>query len=214
MNDCPNAEIRDRLPDLLHEHLDAGARAQVMAHVERCADCRAELALLREARSLLATAPLVDVGRIVRALPSPAAARLARVSTRSRRLDWRVAASIAALALGGVSIGTYATIGKGVHEATVAPIAGAPRLPLVDSGALPPHVQTTVAMAAGSTAFGTTAGARAAVTELATGDGLNDMSASDLQTLLSDIEHMQPVPAAEPDSVVVTGPDVGTSEDN
>ena len=86
MNDCPNAEIRDRLPDLLHEHLDAGARAQVMAHVERCADCRAELALLREARSLLATAPLVDVGRIVRALPSPAAARLARVSTRSRRL--------------------------------------------------------------------------------------------------------------------------------
>ena len=36
MNDCPNAEIRDRLPDLLHDRLDPSARAAVTAHVATC----------------------------------------------------------------------------------------------------------------------------------------------------------------------------------
>ena len=34
MTDCPNAEMRDRLPDLLHERLETSVRAAVMAHVE------------------------------------------------------------------------------------------------------------------------------------------------------------------------------------
>ncbi|PYP60840.1 MAG: hypothetical protein DMD26_18920, partial [Gemmatimonadetes bacterium] len=55
MTDCPNAEMRDRLPDLLHERLDASARAVVMAHVADCDDCRAELVVLREARVVLAS---------------------------------------------------------------------------------------------------------------------------------------------------------------
>ena len=42
MNDCPNAEMRDLLPDLLHERLDASPRAVVSAHVGACEDCRAE----------------------------------------------------------------------------------------------------------------------------------------------------------------------------
>ena len=32
MTDCPNAEIRDLLPDLVHGRLDAAARADVERH--------------------------------------------------------------------------------------------------------------------------------------------------------------------------------------
>jgi len=51
MNDGVNAEFRDALPDLLHGRLNALDRATLTAHVESCADCRAELALLGEARA-------------------------------------------------------------------------------------------------------------------------------------------------------------------
>ena len=53
MSDCPNAEIRDLLPDLLHDRLDAPTRARVLAHVDGCADCRSELELLRSLRGSL-----------------------------------------------------------------------------------------------------------------------------------------------------------------
>ena len=219
MNDCPNAEIRDRLPDLLHERLDPKARAAALAHVEGCADCRAELALLGQTFAILADAPRVDVGRIVRALPSPASVQRSAAPIRSRRFDWRVAASIAALVVGSISIGTYESIGRSVHEAAVSYPTDAtkPALPRLDSlarqaqpveSATAPAVATT----AGATAAATSA--RDGSTELATGDGLGDMSASELQELVGDIGRMQPLPPADPDTVVVTGPEIGSMEDN
>ena len=76
MNDCPNAEIRDQLPDLLHDRLDAasarprcGARrgpAWIAATSSSCCG-RA-----RCARS--SATPRVDVA-IVGALPKPRRAR-------------------------------------------------------------------------------------------------------------------------------------------
>ena len=50
MNDCTNAEIRDQLPDLLHDRLTVSVRDVVVAHVADCADCREELELLRGVR--------------------------------------------------------------------------------------------------------------------------------------------------------------------
>src|SRR5262245_54070345 len=100
MSDCTNAEIRDRLPDLIHDRLDASERTAVMAHVAQCAECRAEVDVLRAARAMFETrAPRVDVGRIVGALPSPRAS--AGRPTRRRAIDWRIAAAITVLAVGG-----------------------------------------------------------------------------------------------------------------
>src|SRR4029079_3088314 len=96
MTDCPNAEMRDRLPDLLHERLETSVRAAVMAHVDECDDCRAEIALLREAHVVLSPA--------VRAVDGVAISRVLIERTRrpvnARRspwMDWRIAASIALL---------------------------------------------------------------------------------------------------------------------
>src|SRR5947209_7568668 len=102
MTDCPDAEIRDRLPDLLHDRLDASTRAAVEAHVAGCADCRAELELLRGIQSAhVVRTPRVNVNAIVAALPAPPVTPMAGapipIASRRRQtwFDWRVAASIA-----------------------------------------------------------------------------------------------------------------------
>src|SRR5512140_1830353 len=66
MNDCPNADVRDLLPD----RLDEAARAMVESHLEGCADCRAELALLRDVRASLRRAPALNVAAIAAAIPA------------------------------------------------------------------------------------------------------------------------------------------------
>src|SRR6185369_16427625 len=100
MNDCLNAEMRDLLPDLLHDRLAADVRAAVTAHVSACADCREELELLQQLQTVLvAGAPRVDVAYVVGALPKPPA----QVKTLSRRAarrtwsDWRIAAAVTLL---------------------------------------------------------------------------------------------------------------------
>jgi hypothetical protein len=100
MNDCPNAGIRDLLCDVVHGTLADADRRRVEAHIAACADCAAELDLLRRARTVLARAtPAVDTARIAAAIPRPYdAARLVRFST------WRIAATIAVVALGAASL--------------------------------------------------------------------------------------------------------------
>src|SRR6185312_3370040 len=98
MNDCPNAEMRDLLPDLLHERLDVSLRAAVTAHVGACEDCRAELTLLEGVQRMLTKqTPRVDVNYVVGALPLASKQRAARqpaarVAPRRRWADWRIAA--------------------------------------------------------------------------------------------------------------------------
>ena len=50
MTECINTEVREALPDLLNGRLSALDTATMNAHVESCAECRAELELLREIR--------------------------------------------------------------------------------------------------------------------------------------------------------------------
>src|SRR5689334_8858442 len=112
MNDCTNAEIRDQLPDLLHERLDDGARAVVMAHVADCIDCRDELRLLGDVRAAIeARAPRVDVAYVIGALPKPPRGEATRIASRRRVwTDWRVAAAVTLLVAGGSSV---ALLGRG-----------------------------------------------------------------------------------------------------
>src|SRR5438445_12287695 len=130
MNDCANADIRDQLPDLLHERLDASARAAVQAHVADCVDCRAELELVRRTRRLImAATPAVDVETIVMALPHPRQA--GAIATR-RRMDWRLAAAVAVFAVGAGSLAVVARGGNGGApivnpvQVTQAPVAPTP----------------------------------------------------------------------------------------
>jgi len=181
MNDCPKVEFRDRLPELVHERLDALERAAVLAHVDGCDDCRAELELLRGMRAVLAVAPHVDIGRIVGSLPAPSP----RLTTKPRRRlrEWQLAAAGVVLFVGGVSLVTY-------ERARVKPPAS------VESTNVAVRDSNSRPATGGSPDTGVTV---ASENELAIGGGLSDLSTSELSNLLSDIERLEPLPQAEPD---------------
>ena len=71
MIECFDPEVRDFLPDLVHGRLGELDTATMLAHVDACESCAAELALLREIRASAPIAPSIDVAQIVSALPAP-----------------------------------------------------------------------------------------------------------------------------------------------
>ena len=99
MTDCPNAEIRDLLPDLVHGTLAGAERQRVEQHIASCVACASEVALIRRARTALSRiAPAVDVERIGARIP-----RFAPRTTGWRVPAWRIAASIVIVALGATT---------------------------------------------------------------------------------------------------------------
>jgi hypothetical protein len=96
MIDCSNAEIRDQLPELVNGQLAGESLAAVRTHVASCSPCQSEVQLIERARAALILAtPRIDASRIAQSLPTP------RAASRSRMFDWRIAATIAVLAVGG-----------------------------------------------------------------------------------------------------------------
>src|SRR6476661_8458113 len=106
MSDCANVEMRELLPELAAGTLDAATRARVNEHLVDCADCASELETLRLVRAAFASAPAVDVRRVVAALPTPVvAARGSREPQLVKRwMDWRVAAALTTITVGGLSL--------------------------------------------------------------------------------------------------------------
>lgn len=204
MIDCPNAEIRDRLPDLLHERLDKSTRAAVMVHVDQCADCRAELALLREARvALTSGARSVEVGAIARSViartraPVAVVAPAAASKSRRRRTwsDWRIAASIAVIAAGAA---TFAVLRSKQETVLLAPA------PVVaNTVAVTPPAVAESARRVHHAAVAPVAAATAQTAELSAGAGVSDLSDNDLRALLQDLESMDAVTPTDPEPVTV-----------
>jgi anti-sigma factor RsiW len=98
MTDCPNATLRDRLPDLVNGRLSPDERRELEAHVGTCAECAAELALLRDLRASMARAPRIDPARVAAAVPAY------RAPARRSWGGWRTAAAITAILVGGASV--------------------------------------------------------------------------------------------------------------
>lgn len=167
MTECPNGEIRDRLPDFVHDQLSTTARATIAAHVAGCAACTAEVALLRELRGTLRDAPVIDVGRIVAALRTPP--RVSRY--RRRQFDWRIAAAIGAVIVGG---GSVAVVSGRLRESE------APRSTVVEQ---PPTQREQ----------------RVAMSGISIDADLADATAGELQELLEDLEAFDGLPAGEPE---------------
>ena len=207
MTDCPNVEMRELLPELLHEELDAATRERVERHVATCGDCAAELALLRSARSALRAAyqPRIDVASIVAALPRPTGRRSAWDGTGSARspLAWRIAAAVAVVSLGGLSF----AVARSPFGASV----GAPSVAVGgDSGA----ARATAPF--GETALAVATPASARRVGLTTGGGLSDLGDTQLETLLGELEQLEAAPAAEPDALtgsrLVAGTTIGSED--
>lgn len=217
MTDCPNAEIRDLLPDLVHGTLAGAERARVESHVATCADCASELALLRVARrALSADVPAVNVERIASALPSPPratvatpgvvpieTARRARVAAgRSRYAGWRRAAAVILVATGATTVavmrsdrGRDTTVGSTAVATVPAPLAGSA------AGTPAAARETVVATRTGSapSAAGATAARDAG---LSMAGGVSDLNDDAIVALLGDLDRIDATPATEPTAVM------------
>ena len=202
MNDCQNAEIRDQLPDLLHDRLDATRRAVVLAHVEDCADCRGELELLRSARAMFhAATPSVDVNWVVNALPAAAPRALRVERRRPVWSDWRIAAAVTLLVAGG---GSFAVL-RQQHDRVPAAMnaaavntakAGVPARPDSAGAAEPSRVAAAPSGGAAPTRDNVIA------SEPGLGSGrLGDLSEQQLAKLLDEIDHLQATPITDPEPV-------------
>ncbi len=213
MTDCVNTEVRDALPDLLHGRLSGLDTATMTAHVESCADCRAELALLRELRTSAPFAPRMDAARIASALPAygGVAIVIAPTSRPARASAWRsltlVASAAIVVALGALAVTNLRTapddasapVVASAPPATVIAVpetAGAANAPLP----APSHPAAKVPTRAAST--------ERAVASLSFVGGTHDLTESELETLIAELDGMQSIPAEEPQSVTLSVEDI------
>ncbi|MEO5817737.1 MAG: zf-HC2 domain-containing protein [Gemmatimonadaceae bacterium] len=204
MNDCPNADVRDSLPDLLHGHLDGATRAMVESHVAGCADCRAELALLGSVRASTVRTPVLNLSAVAAAVPAY------RAPVRRSWVGWRTAAAVTLIVAAGSSIIVTQRIGSrqsdsvGMVTPSVVPVQDAP------SGAVVGPVAVTPAVAAPPTASAPTVQpipktAAPVERELAmSGGSLTDLSDRELASLLKDIESLDAVPSTDVESVPIS----------
>lgn len=205
MTECINTEVREALPDLLNGRLSALDTATMNAHVEACAECRAELELLREIRDSRIV-PQMDAVRIASAIAPYAGASViapqhVRRSIISRLGVLRIAAAAVFVAAGGWALSTspYWPASKaavGERVVAVAPVAAT-------SAASEPAAPGVAAQPAA-----TRAGAETEVASLSLVGGTDDLSDADLEKLVSDIETIDAIPAAEPQSVTATVDDM------
>ncbi len=217
MTECVSAEMRDALPDLIHVTLDAARAAVVEAHVASCTECARELALLHAVVASAPRAPELDLNRIVTALPTPTGRGLLLhqgggqpVGSRKPQTIWsrpllRVAAAAAIVTAGGMSllVGRDALNPERQARPSVQP---APATGSV-AAATPNRV---AASAAAKAEPGTPAARSVASTGLSLAGGeVQDLSDEHLATLLSEMDHLDPIPAAEPEAVT---PSIGISD--
>lgn len=219
MTDCPNAEIRDLLPDLVHGTLGGAERARVESHVATCADCASELALLRAARRALSTGvPAVNVERIASALPSPPRAvsttpgvvsietarreREQVAAARPRFAGWRRAAAVILVAAGATTVavmrsdrGRDSAVGPTAVATVPSPLAGS-------AGGTPTAASETVVATRAGSAASAASSTPARDAGLSMAGGVSDLDDAALVALLGDLDRIDATPATEPTAVM------------
>jgi anti-sigma factor RsiW len=189
MRDCVNAEVRDRLPELVHGLLEEAERAGVESHVAECPDCAAEAALIRRAAGVIALAsPRVDARRIAAALPMPG------VSAQAPRPRWsggalRIAAALVVAAAG---IGALQYVARDRASQDIARIDA----PLPASGG-ERAIARPVSESAVSGAYATAQ--VAGRTGLVLVGGIDALTLDQLEVLVSGVEALDAMPSADPD---------------
>lgn len=205
MTDCVSAEMRDALPDLIHGRLEADRAAEVEEHIASCAECAAELELLRNVFASAPSAPSMNVGRIASAIPAPARAQRSWVSPLIR-----IAAVIAVVSAGALAI----NVGKRVTQPSGAAVtmptsqASQPIRPAVSSEVVTVRPGGPKAEQLHQPVKSPT---RVADVGLSLVGEVDDLSDERLVTLINEMDRMDAIPSAEPEAI---SPVVGDAKDS
>jgi anti-sigma factor RsiW len=187
MRDCPDGTMRDLLPLFASGTLNAEDRDRVESHLESCADCAAEVALLQAVNRAYPARP-VNVAAIAARIP---AKRRTTVSRRSfyREPLWRAAASVTLFIAGTATVLVVRGGGLGTPGTSSAQVAVQP------NGMPATAAETTIASAAG----GVTRSASDAILSL--GTELSDLTDAQLETLLGSLDGLDSRPQADPTTI-------------
>ena len=212
MSDCMNTEVRDALPDLVHGRLDQLNTATMKAHVESCADCRAELALLKAVRESAPLVPPLNLERMSAAIGNyggaPVLSHAPARHTPRRGLTYGLMATLAAVVfvIGGIAVnnrGDVQSVASSSNVASQATIGGSVAGSTESAGisespaGVTKDVQPLVKPAE-----------ETQVASLSFVGGTQDLSETELETLLSELDTMESMPAAEPQAVITTIEDI------
>ena len=190
MSECFSPEVRDFLPDLVHGKLGEIDTATLLAHVEACDACAAELALLREVRASAPLAPSIDVALVAAAIPSRPVvtpSETSRPAVAPRTLRWKFVAT-AAVVVAAAILGTQ--LGP---DASVVSVRGTQS----------PSVAESIGTAGPSSA-----------PSIALVSAVGELTDEQIETLLTELDEIDAIPSAEPDpaSVSVEG-SLGDTDD-
>jgi anti-sigma factor RsiW len=208
VNDCVNVEVRDALPDLLHGRLSEIDSATMNAHVESCADCRAELEIMRETILRAPIAPRIDAARIAADIRPYASAVIA---SKPASIFMRMSAVRVLAAAGLVAIGAWALTVDGWNSAATQKTAA------TSHAAVPSDAGQSGINASSTEASSGEVSSTAAETQVASISlvgNTSDLSDADLEQLVADLDEMDALPSAEPQSITITGEDPGSDNDS
>jgi predicted anti-sigma-YlaC factor YlaD len=200
MSDCPNVEMREALPELLHGRLAAAQVAKVREHLAACAECVAELELLERVRRAYATAPAIDTAAIVRALPAPARTHAAPGQARKPSLGvLRLAAAVVLVITGALVLRTVMGGADKVVDTTELIVSQPDSAPVTtpDTPAVStPRTQSQPRVLA------------------MTVSEVDDLEIDELETLLGALDRIDAAPVAEPDTLIGSVRGVGSGNGN
>ncbi len=194
MTDCTNVDVRDALPDLLHGRLGQVDTATMLAHVEACEACSAELAILREVRGSAALAPKIDVDRIVAALPTgpripahiqPERTRVSRHGAFS--IEMKLVAAAVIIVTGALLLDRSEPVTTGSPDRVATVSTSQPGAP------------STAQKGAVATNAPTAAQQKTESTSLSLVSGVQDLSDQELETLIAELDQIESIPSAEPE---------------
>lgn len=185
MNDCVNGDIRDVLPELVNGILPAGDVARVQEHVRACADCAAEVELLRTARAAMRLAPTMDTARIAAAVQSSTAQRLAARRAPAARVA-RIAGLSLVAVIGALGIWSLRDASPAAVDVPAIVAVSAPDQPRAVVQARPVEAQVV----------------RAPV-QLALGGDMSQLGDDELLALLSEVSELEAMPGEEPSSLAI-----------
>ena len=195
MIECTDKEAREALPDLVHGRLSELDTATLRAHVESCASCTAEVALLREVRSSAPLAPPMDVSRIAAAIP---AASPVHVPTMARRAPSRFqlafvgfAAVAAIFAAGSLAVDRNEVTQL---DSTRVAVNGSPS----PAASTAPETRTPAEPAS-------VAGSEPSLALVAEVAALTD---AELETLIAEVDRMDVMPSVEPQAMPLSLDDI------
>jgi hypothetical protein len=192
MRDCADGNMRDLLPDYVHDALSAAERATVAAHLEGCADCAAEVGLISAATRAF-PAGRVDVANILKALPA-APRRASQRTFVSRGL--RVAAAIALVAIGAYSV----VVMQGKFNPAQRQVASVPLPPTGTPVTAAPMESVAPAVVPPAPTKSPSASAARGQPAISFGGGLSDLTDDQLDTLLGELDGLEALPSTEPET--------------